>query len=373
MNLREVPIVLENLAHTGKIDGDDSGYRDVAISPLDLENPDLLVEANSFITCYPVYYKGPEQKICPYYSGGIGGMGQLLVRKPVLGAMLDVNKILQPFGRQLLLLDAYRPAKIQARLWRYQFYLKMGIGVDWTNNLTKSIICAQEADKIGSFVEPVKNDLYWIDFNWHKTDQGPTHQKVTEAAEALGISEEDVIHWIMVIIANDGDDLLVLDSQASTAHGSGGAIDVYMCGTSSGRPSCLGVPYDYPGAASRIDFCEKEENIEELENSRRNDPMLRQYLLEHGIRKISADNFNSMRDERRLLFHAITEASGTFYVHESWHFQFGNERGGNQRTELPGAGNTCHSLLKNVRDQSGNITAAWGNAAAHKLAANLRL
>lgn len=120
-----------------------------------------------------------------------------------------------------------------------------------------------------------------------------------------------------------------------------------------------------------MDWFENEANHVSYNELIPGNPGLKQYLTECGLltaekTTITLEEFNGMRDERRILFGAMSAIGATCYFREPWHFNLGNFFGGLQLSTLYGAGSGCHSLLRNVTDLvTGEVTACWGNAEAH--------
>ncbi|HRH23834.1 MAG TPA: hypothetical protein PK295_04365, partial [Candidatus Magasanikbacteria bacterium] len=147
---------------------------------------------------------------------------------------------------------------------------------------------------------------------------------------------------------------VTLSQTASTAHGNGGATDIYMFDRTSNNPVCLGVPFDYAGKASRMDFFEHEENFESFLKEVEVDPLLRQYLSECGFHRPSVDECRMFARNRRILYHNAVALDATIYVAEPWHFNWPCGHG-----EWPKSGNTCQALLKNAP------VGVWNNASAN--------
>jgi D-alanyl-D-alanine dipeptidase len=204
---------------------------------------------------------------------------------------------------------------------------------------------------------------------------GPRWSEVEVAAAALEINAEAAAQELLVFEANLGVTPLRLDTSAPTAHGSGGAVDVFLVDR-GGRLVNLGVPFDSASEAAEMSFFDRS-TLPHYQDLVAADPGLRVHLTELGVdpTRVTAADFEAIRAERRLLFHAMNAVGATFFslgyaAGEPWHFNLSNEDGGKQAMELPGAGNACQSLLRDVRDRvTGCWTAVWGNAAAHTLAA----
>ncbi len=382
MDFRTSPIHRPVLAHTGRLDGDDTGYRDVAVSPFDDTNPDLLVPVGMFgIMSLAVYAHGRTHGLTPYYGAGLGASPEVLVREPVAHGLWEVDAMLRQYKRRLIVLDGFRPASIQAALWRA---VRQRI-IDERGWQGRTLSVADElelgtlADDVGSYNKIVMDDAYQAAIKAINRDPRLTEQ-ISEAVEKSGgqSSFDQVLGTYVVFMANLGRIAIKLDKAAPTAHGSGGAIDVWMVNTETGQYVNLGCPFDYvprtgvstsPGVIDYFELIKPEEYRAEVENH----AVLRQYLAELGITEVTEQVFREAQEERRILKHAFTACGGTYFslnrnFGEPWHFQLGNERGGRQAKMYHGAGNTCHSLLENVRGCDGKFLAVWGNAAAHRMA-----
>lgn len=363
------PIAREVLPHTGRLDGDDTGYRDVVVHPGDHVDPDPLVVLPSSLLRIPVYARGATPRITPFYDDGLGASLRILVRAPVALALLEADEKLAPFDRRLLVLDGFRPASVQARLWSWLFRRSLALaGLD-ANNLAPRdwIAYGRAADDVASYCACVEDAAFIemvercaSDHRLELMDYG---------------SPETVANELVTFQINYGFRDGKLDTRANTAHGSGGSVDVILADLSSCEPVIMGVPFDSTSPAAVMDWFERNDHVA-LQRLVCQDEALSTYLGDFGltVNEIDEAFVNNVRWERRLLFHAMKSVGASFFSlgtdnGESWHFNLGNERGGRQSSVLPGAGNACHSLLQNIIDPaSGRIMAVWGNAAAHKLA-----
>ena len=370
---RDRPILRPTLAHTGRLDGDDTGYRDVAISPLDAEAPDPMVRLDG-IPCYPVYARGARPKITPFYGPGVGAPDPIWVRAPVAAALREANDRLADYDRQLLVLDGFRSASVQARLFMDVFE-RLGEGEgrsidalsigDW-------IRLGRRADDTASFCRLRAGDSLAGAIDDLRA--GPAGDDLRSVAAEMSSDECAVALEYLTYRANHAGDSRFLDPAANTAHGSGGACDLWLLDLRDGEPVSLGVPFDSTAVPAVMDYFEWA-TAADYARAVSGDAPLRHYLAEFGLdpASITAEVMASIRRERRILFHAMRDVGATYFSlgrdsGEPWHFNFGNERGGRQATLLPGAGNACHSILKDVRDPAtGAWTAAWGNATAHRL------
>lgn len=371
INFRTKPIIRKILPHTKRLDGNDTGYREVECSDLDNENPDPLVILSQE-QCYCVYYHGKKSKITPYYGEGIGADEKILVRAPVARALKKADEFLKPYNKKLLVLDGWRSAKTQAAMWAEirKNILKQQNQELWNLSVSDEIKVGREADKVGSYCKIIKDNKYAKVFS--QLQRSNFWKEVEDAAQELHTPSAKIAEEYLIYQGNLGKIDLTLDEAAPTSHGSGGAVDVWLT-DEQGEPLNLGVPFDYAGEAAVMDFFEWA-NWKDYKNLVSNDKILRDYLADYGIKEITPEIFEEIKTNRRILFHAMISAGATYYSlgrkeGEPWHFNFGNELGGKQADTLPGAGSSCHSLLKNIRDQkTGQWTAIWSNKVAHALA-----
>ncbi len=364
------PIVRAVLPHTGRLDGDDMGYRDVAVHPSDEIDPDPLVALPASLLRVPVYARGVTPRITSLYEDGLGASPHILVRLPVALALLEADAKLAPFNRALLVLDGFRPAYVQARLWAWLFRRSVILaGLD-DNDLSPRdwIIHGRATDDVASFCTCVEDDAF---VEMVKQSASDNRSELAAYGPPLAVAKELVTFQI-----NYGFRCGNLDTCANTAHGSGGAVDVVLAERSSSEPVMMGVHFDSTSPAAVIDWFERNDQTV-LRRLVGQDEALSHYFHDFDVADSDIDDslFAAVRRERRLLFHAMNSVGASFFslgidIGESWHFNLGNELGGRQSIILRGAGNACHSLLRNIVDPSnGQIIAVWGNAAAHKLAA----
>lgn len=356
-DLRETPIVRRHLPHTGRLDGDDTGYRDVEVDAEDTTDPDPLVPLPPTLLQYPVYALGPRTGVTRAYAGGLGASPQMLLRAPAVAALADADAILRPYHRRLLAVDAFRPAEVQARLWSWVFDdLRRKAGhrapaapEDWLR-------FGRAADHVASYCLCVPGAAF--------------DDAVAAAARELRDTGGDPADAVDLTLfrANHGDLPLRLDESANTAHGSGGACDLLLA-TLDGEPVAMGAPFDSASPVATVDWFEHHGD-DAYAAAVAADPELRAFSAEFP----GAPRAAELRAERRLLVHTLVAVGATYYslddqIGEFWHFNFGNERGGRQAARLPGGGNAAHSLLRDVRaPETRRVTAAWGGAAAHRLA-----
>lgn len=367
-DFRDMPISLPILTHTGKVDGDDVGYREVKASPFDATDPDPLVLADGF-EIRPIYNIGRVPGLCPYYGKGIGGPPIILLRKPAVLALREVNEDLVPYGRGLLLLDGHRSSETQRRLFLdilFRLITKDELLDLMTTNVAEFLRICIAADDIGAYAPAVITSEYF-NCKWKELDIA----EFRGAARLLSLgTTEEAVRLYTHFQTNLGLTDLELDETGNTAHGSGGAIDAYLYDLETRKPTCLGIPFDAVGTPSRMDWFEDDNNFDEyvrfVADPKRED--IREYLGYFDVTTPTMQDFIAIREERRMLFHAMTKAGATIYINEAWHFNLGNERGGKQSLIFPGGGNSCHGLLRDVRDDKGDLVNVWTNGVGNQLA-----
>lgn len=375
----KTPIIRDTLEHTGRLDGDDSGYRDVEISLSDGENPDPMVIVTDVAT-RPLYAVGATPGLCVYYPGGIGGPDKVLVRKPVAEALVRVDQMLAPYNRKLLVVDGWRPWWVQAALWKYLRAQIIGaLGLEDGNlSIQQEVEIGLKADDVGSYCALVQDQKFEIEMAYLMDRRG---NELSSATAALGKDVNTIATLYLTFEANLGRNELKIAEDAITAHGNGGSVDTWML-DNDGRYVNLGVPFDYvpcPGtqiSPAVMNYFEMVTPAEFREQVAR-DVVLQQYFAELGIAIVTDFVFAQARRERRILYHAMREVGASYFslstdLGEPWHFNVGNELGGNQFGILPGSGNGCHALLKNVRSaETGKPMAVWSNSVGHALAKKL--
>jgi len=371
----EQPIVRGTNPNTGLLEGDDSGYRKVPVSGLDNENPDPMVLVTEVATL-PLYAQGAVKGLCVYYPEGLGGPDKVLVRAPVAKGLAQADVLLKPYGRKLLVVDGWRPWWVQAALWAYlrtEIIKAEGL-TDGQLSIYDEVRLGCKADDVGSYCAVLENDEFQAAKAGFVSEKD---EEICEAAVKLGKSPDEVATLFLTFEANLKRNKLRVQEDAVTAHGNGGAVDVWTT-DKDGRFSNLGVPFDYvpppntdisPAVINYFEMVQPDHYQAMVGR----DPTLQKYLTELGVPinngDVMRDTFYRAQRERRILFHTMMALGGTYFsldkdLGEPWHFQLGNERGGNQAqvSGLEGSGNGCHAILKGIK------SAVWSNAVGHKLA-----
>lgn len=374
-NFREMPIILGINPFTNRIDGDDTGYRRVEVSPLDTIDSDPLVFLYDHeILELPVYHRGATSLICPYYPNGIGGYSNILVREPVLKGLVEADSILHTYNRKLLVLDGFRHGYVQQKLWKYLFRLalrksRLEIG---TLTITQLVSLGMEADAIGSYCDVVRDEAFQAQHN--VLLNGKYAVEFNTVAKKLTMDVRDVVDLYLCFCTNLEPNGLTLNFNAPTAHGSGGAIDLWLIDLETDLPCFFGAPFDYmaPSHVSIspvvLDYFDRPDvTVDTYYEALEADMVLRDHVFMHGFSGRVENAFRVAQRERRVLAHTMEALGGTFYNGEFFHYQLGNERGGKQKGYLLGSGNACHAIL------TGKQEAVWGNSAAHNLAREIML
>ena len=374
-NLDE-PIELGILPWTGRIDGDDEGYRKkVLLSPLDAERPDPMVRLSSTnIRHSSVYANAPLVRIYPL-SADIGDSREILMRHPAILGITEQNRILKPSKRQVLIINGYRPGEVQARMWAQIYAQNFDIRSYFTQSVITRLKWGKATERIGAHVALVQDDQLRNEIG--VLENTASWKAFIEAAEYFSTETERFTPQQMAMLfltyhTNLGYGKLKLDFTAATPHGNGGAADAWLLDTNTWLPTCNGVYYDHAGSACKHDFFENPHHLAVYQEEVAKNKILRTYLAEFGITKIDRNVFEMIRRERRMQFHSARQVGATTYFKECWHSNYDNTRGGNQSEVLPGSGNSCQALLKNVRHPDTNEwTACWTNAVAHELVEKL--
>lgn len=375
-DLGQNPIVRDINPNTGRLEGDDTGYRNVPGSPLEFENPDPLVVLESDLA-YPLYAIGRTPRLSAPYTPNLRSPAQVLVREPVARGLREANALLRPYHRAIKVVDGWRGWWTQRDMWaalQKEVLRKEGL-LRRHLPIFEEVLVGMKTDDLCSYCTVVEDES----FETAKQEllQGPKSEELAQASTQLALPPQKVAQLHLTFLANQGRNNLKIDPDAVTAHGNGGAIDLWMVNTDTGRWVNLGVPYDYfpaPGtrmSPSVMDYFDLPEvDWKVYAEAVAADPTLQLYLQELGYSRVTPQVFREAQRERRLLYGVMKKCGSTYFSldrerGEPWHFQLGNERGGNQANipGLAGSGNACHAILQ------GHPLAVWSNSVGHKLAA----
>lgn len=374
-DFREIPITRPINPNTNRLEGDDTGYRNIPASPLDFENPDPMVVLEDDLA-YPLYSIGYTPGLSAVYTRILVGPNKILVREPVARGLREANALLKPYGRALKVVDGWRPWWRQTPMWtglRNEIVRSNGL-YNRPLSIYDEVSVGMKTDEVCSYSRVVISDKFEI--AKHDLIHGDRSEELAVAAQQFKQTPEEVATLYLTFLANLGQNDLEIDQDAVTAHGNGGAIDVWMVDTTTGRWVNLGVPYDYfpapgteisPSVMNFFDIPEVDWKV--YAEAVRIDSTLQRYLHELGYAKVTKKVFHQAQSERRLLYRVMTQCGASYFSlgkeqGEPWHFQFGNERGGNQASVsgLEGSGNACHAILRGLSQ------AAWSNSVGHQLA-----
>lgn len=392
--ISSTPITLPLLAHTGNMDGDDGfsellgfNYRGVPCHPDDETDPDPLVIVD--IRSLNIYANGAVPGVCVYYDdegfgAGLGGPNIGLVRAPFNNLLNEAAAyLLEHFGLELVLLDGFRPWWVQTSLWRWLFN-RLYHQQNLTGRLTveQVIRLGDAADEVGSYCAALDDAA----FQQAKAEiiTSELRTEIGEASINLDRKPSEVVTTYLTYLVNLGNDPrfkhivtfdisdLKLNEGAVTAHGGGGAADLWLFKNS--KPVQMLAPFDFlPRAGGpnpgRMLYAE-ETTWEDYAAEVALNPDLQRYQSELGVTEITEEIFNEGRANRRILFHVMQTIFGcTTYNGEDWHFNSHNALGGKQSKVLI-SGNGCQAFLRNtVLPETGRITAVWSNSVGHRLAA----
>lgn len=328
--------------------GDDAGYRTHPISLDDERDPEQMVAVER-VRCHPVYHFGATPKLTSYYEGGLGGSSTILVRNSLHTLLVNANIMLDEYGLELVVLDGWRPWWIQVNLWRYLrdvVIFNYGLAGK-TLSLDEELLVGIHADDIGSYCALQNNK----NFKTAKKQMvgGSFRTELAYAARKLGMTTGRAAELFLIFQANLGRNKLKIDPFATTAHGSGGAVDVYLLDKRSLEFTSLGVPFDYIApygtavSPAVMDYFEIS-NPNAYADLVAMDPVLQWYLKELGYGSNIDQAFTDARHYRRILYHTMSTCGASFYAEEPWHWQINN---------------ACDAVIKR------QTVALWGNKGAY--------
>ncbi|MEK7644434.1 MAG: hypothetical protein AAB390_03980, partial [Patescibacteria group bacterium] len=313
----EIPITRETNLYTGLPEGDDAGYRDVPLSPLDEEHPDPFVRTT--MMAVPINAVGRTPRIMRMYPGGIPGAPRTTcVRRPVELALHEASQLLKPYGRDLLILDGFRSAQTQAACWAADYrdaLALMGVTHGQQVDVLTLLRAGLKADDNTSYSKVVRDDRFYETVNKFWLDHA---NEVGATATELQKTANEIDELAVTFLTNLGQLDLRLDESATTAHGNGGAVDAFLVDIETGEPVQFGAPYSYmnpPGtelSPTVVNYFEIA-SLAEYEAAVEADLVLREYQSEHGIDRITERVFRTARRERRLLFHAMRAVGAPYF------------------------------------------------------------
>lgn len=347
MDFRNEPIVYKDG------DWDDSGYREAPIP--EETNPDLLVVANERLKCFRIYY-----------NNGWDKSDLILLRAPVVNSLELVNKILQPYGLEMLVLDGFRSVYTQAMGWRDTLRRIIKGRDPESLSALELLKFGLQADEIFSYAQVSKKNTFHRLVDNCLSD-GPLLFDFALANEQLRLEKtpREMAALYITFLVNFGKvPSIPLDTAAHTSHGNGGTEDSRLLDISTGREVCLGTPYDWTDTRlCSVDSFEYEDKFELWQQAQLELSKMNSYLAGCGItEKVTPDDFHRVRDLRRILYWATEQVGAGRYSQEFWHRTYGNE---------DGIGNSCHAMSKKLFGPDGQPLVVWGNKAAHEMAVKI--
>lgn len=328
-------------------EGKDTGYRDYPFSEADARNPVPMVVVTGVKT-HPPYSLGAVPKLTQYYGNGLGASLEVLVREPLLLLLLTANALFKPYGIELVVLDGWRPWWIQSALWCYlreTVIASEGL-TGKTLSLYEEILVGMRADDIGSYCALLKDTAFFAEKK--RLKGGNRRRELASAARRLGITTGQAAELYLTFQTNLGLGGLTIDRFATTAHGSGGAVDLYLKDLRTGEFVFLGVPFDYVAAKgielspAVMDYFEVS-TIADFRRAIALDPTLAWYVNEFDYDDDVEQAFADAQMYRRILYHVMKSLGASFYSDECWHWQINN---------------ACDAVIKQLKE------APWGNEGA---------
>jgi hypothetical protein len=206
--------------------------------------------------------------------------------------------------------DGFRPIHRQAQMFRRVLERFTGSQVYEDLSLFEKISLGRKTNASILYVDIIKDAVY--DEETYKIRQSSLWPEFVSLAEKFCISSDILLHEFLVYETNGGRRSLTLDTISNTAHGTGGAIDVWLIDRSTGRFVNRGIPSSYNNVSAVMDYFEwatsKMFQQEVDENSR-----LKEYLHDFGIEKIDDKCMLTIREERRLLFHVMMAVGASYF------------------------------------------------------------
>lgn len=351
---------------------DDTGFENVPV--WEGERPDRIILLNppgqiALLDCQGDEGHGPDKR--------------MLVREPFYNSLVQVvGPSLRRYDRDQVLVGAWRSIPQQADTYGFGFWRELGVSE--TDDAAHQVmwVCMRVVDilrhdvrarAIGLRAEILEDDVYGCTM----TGVLSTSRKgeVVEAMAELGLTMEQVLKQFITIWANlfRAQSELTLDL-SETSHGNGGAVDAKLKVISTGRLANMGSPPTDTGPIAYMQYFEVND-LERWREDLAKDAHSQQHLSEAGVdwRRVTQEDFNEARRNRRVFVHAHAAAGHTFFtvrpgMSEWWHINGHHNLGGNQAARYPYAGSGCQSLLADVRDESGKIIAVWSTKDAHRQA-----
>ncbi len=94
-------------------------YHLLTVSHIKPESDEPLVDAQAWGLACHSYYARKDGFNAPYYKALPDSSDRVYLRKSVVQKLLAVNKLLKPYGVEVLVLDGWRSIDLQKALWQY--------------------------------------------------------------------------------------------------------------------------------------------------------------------------------------------------------------------------------------------------------------
>jgi hypothetical protein len=369
--LVETPMAYTGYNLSGVPLGDDDGYRSVELYPMsedvseDCDDP--LVEVRQ------VLYRPM------YFDMGFTTEKRLFLRWPALRLVRQMDAwLVDMIGWRIRLTDTYRPMDVQRQgfCWavgevlRYEYpdvsmdafrdiltWVVYGNRV-YTDQLRMCVEIVKKANNLFSYAGVVWNNPLFLE----KFSDKDTHL-LCFAAVNLKLAEIGRI-----------------DPYATTAHGSGGELDLEFVSVNTDLLVNMGTPVDAQGIFSHLTYFEPELGTLSLaecgwdERRRKaeyraaiqNRADIQVYLQQCGVDPDVClredDSFerlwNEIRGNRRVMNHVLRSHGAFPYAGEHWHWGVNNAYGGALAQHGFVSGSACYAV------HMGQEYCAWGNATA---------
>ncbi|MBY0360153.1 MAG: hypothetical protein K2W82_19275 [Candidatus Obscuribacterales bacterium] len=218
-------------------------YHEIEINLESTRAQEPLVDVSQYDLATASYYARKDGLNPPYYKTFASASEQIFVRKTVAEKLVVVNKSLEPYQAELLLLDGYRPISLQKELWQH-------------------------------FINQAKLRL---------TD--PTEEECIQFAglycsDPTGFDANDFRTW--------------------PTHATGGAVDLCLRSKDHKEPLYFGSIFDDAAEVSSTDYFE---------------------YLQRGL----SSSLVEAKENRRLLYWAMTRAGFANFPYEWWHYDLGTQ------------------------------------------------
>jgi hypothetical protein len=366
----ETPVVIHHNRLTGLNDGNDEGYRDVPTVVASRVEPLVIIDGDMLTT--PEFdgvnmYGKPDnfQK----RGGGLEG-GGILLRETMARTLRAINaQIRRVFGGEFELVptDGYRSAVRQQSTFLFmlqQMLSKQGKKIEEMTD-EELLQFGRFTDTNASCVPAREDDSYGESFQQLLAD--------TQFLPQLeGEDRVKAVQDYLTISANAKTGRaphLQIETNATTAHAGGGAVDVNIWGPSpvtGKRVPLVHAPSAFAHPMCGTLFLEKDANFDVFKQLWLQHPEIQSHMQELGYNSpdiFSFKDWEVLRRALRIRHHAFVNmhVRGSYYdldsptdANESWHYQIPNiatvdgvtYASPQSAATHPGSGNTCHVKLR---------------------------